>query len=146
MSELCQFVPIQYSEQLPYRRCVNCGYLLGPPPPGQTIDFLVESFQRPCPTPNRRQAEPLPNNLIRFKNYAEAYARHIASGMQLASEADLVWRFRCCSSCEHYSDLEGACSICGCYVSLDSSGRTGNKLLWAIEACPDRPSKWPAKQ
>jgi hypothetical protein len=135
----CILAPIQGSQHLPWGRCVKCGELAGP----FNNDFLVESFHRPCSRPDRQvEATPLPPILYRFKNYAEAFAKHLKHGLHLVSQETLLERFKTCSTCENYSDLEGACSVCGCYVNLNLTNIAPNKAAWASEGCPLQPPKW----
>jgi len=132
----CEFSFIQGSQQQPYQRCIHCG-------------FLLESGHiknTPCSNPHHVKVNvPLPNIAIRFNNYAKSYAHYLATGQKQVDLPGLVERFTYCSTCEYYHDLEGACSVCGCYVNLSQDASMPNKLLWACESCPLKPPKWPSR-
>lgn len=134
MPTLCQYQDINGNCGAIARhvRCVHCGHLAGP----IASDFPLETFQagvaRVCPHPSERMVQPMPSMAQRLLSYAAAYWReHKPSSLPLIFE-----RFSRCSPCEHYNDLLGACSVCGCYVNLLAYNEGVNKLADENESCP----------
>lgn len=133
MSFNCTTQPIQGCVDIGYERCVKCGHLFLP----------GESLVRECAVPgNQRQVTTLPSYLAMAGKFIQAYAKWRASGKQVRPLPVIVQNFRECSACPKYSDLTGQCIICGCFVNLLHDGQGMNKLEWATEKCPDKPSKW----
>lgn len=72
----------------------------------------------------------------RVKNFAAAAVSHVAAGMPMASDEDIVRRHDICLACERL--IDGACADCGCPVSRVRSFIS--KLSWADQECPR--GKW----
>jgi hypothetical protein len=92
-----------------YRRCQS-----GPPP--------VEQM----PT---REA---PGFLTKVRNFATAAAGHVAAGMPMATDAEIIRRHDICLGCEFLVD--NACTQCGCPVARVRG--YVSKLSWADSECP----------
>jgi hypothetical protein len=74
--------------------------------------------------------------LEKAKNFAAATVQHVAAGMPMASDEEIVRRHDICLTCEHLQD--GACNLCGCPVSRVAG--YVSKLSWADQECPA--GKW----
>jgi hypothetical protein len=70
------------------------------------------------------------------KNFASAAAQHIAAGMPICDDAEIIRRHDICLACEHLKD--NACQLCGCPVQR-AAGYV-SKLSWADQECPA--GKW----
>ena len=70
--------------------------------------------------------------LTKAKNFAIAAAQHVAAGMPMASDEEIIRRHDICLGCEHLKD--NACSLCGCPVSRVAG--YVSKLSWADQECP----------
>lgn len=110
-----------------------------------TIDTESEFYPRtPKPghgPPPPAPAEPMPTRdapgfLTKLKNFATAAAGHVAAGMPMASDEEIIRRHDICLTCEHLVD--GACTQCGCPVSRVKG--YVSKLSWADQECPA--GKW----
>ena len=123
------------------RRCIHCGYVTEP-------HFQRERpAPRECSEPNHQKVNlPLPNYLARGVHFIQEWARHRANGRPLLRFDQILQRYRLCSSCPYYNDLEGACTICGCYVNLLHSGQGVNRLEWGDSFCPLPEPRWTAEE
>lgn len=74
----------------------------------------------------------LPPLLIRGLNFAQAMARHAASGFKRCSKKQISERLEICQSCPHLQDNH--CSLCGCACIAEN--QLMNKLALASEKCP----------
>jgi hypothetical protein len=70
--------------------------------------------------------------LKKVKNFAAATVQHVAAGMPMASDVDIIKRHDICLQCEHFKD--NACSLCGCPLSRVAG--YVSKLSWADQECP----------
>lgn len=68
----------------------------------------------------------------RIKNFTVAAASHVAAGMPMASDEEIIRRHDICLGCEHLVD--NACTQCGCPVSRVKG--YVSKLSWADQECP----------
>jgi hypothetical protein len=82
--------------------------------------------------PENTQAGEAPGLLEKVKNFASAAAQHVAAGLPMASDDEIIRRHDICLGCEHLRD--GACSLCGCPVSRVAGYIS--KLSWADQSCP----------
>lgn len=73
-----------------------------------------------------------PSFVAKVRNFASAAASHVAAGMPLASDEEIVRRHDICLACQHLQN--GACALCGCPVSRARSYIS--KLSWADQQCP----------
>jgi len=73
-----------------------------------------------------------PSFLEKLKNFATAAAGHIAAGMPMASDEEIIRRHDICLGCEHLQN--DACNLCGCPVSRVAG--YVSKLSWADQECP----------
>lgn len=73
-----------------------------------------------------------PGFLEKVKNFATAAAGHVAAGMPMASDEEIIRRHDICLACEHLVD--NACTQCGCPVSRVKG--YVSKLSWADQECP----------
>jgi ribosomal protein L37E len=77
-----------------------------------------------------------PSFLEKVKNFATAAAGHVAAGMPMATDDEIIRRHDICLQCEHLQN--NACSLCGCPVAR-TRGYV-SKLSWADQECPA--GKW----
>jgi hypothetical protein len=70
------------------------------------------------------------------RNFASAAVSHVAAGMPLCSDEEIIRRHDICLTCEHLKD--DACNLCGCPVSRVAG--YVSKLSWADQECPA--GKW----
>lgn len=77
-----------------------------------------------------------PSLVSKVKNFANAAAHHVAAGMPMCSDEEIVRRYDICLRCEHLKD--SVCGLCGCPVSR-AFGYV-SKLSWADQECPA--GKW----
>jgi hypothetical protein len=68
--------------------------------------------------------------------FFSAAAQHVAAGMPMATDAEIVRRHDICLKCEHLQ--HDACNLCGCPVSRVAG--YVSKLSWADQECPA--GKW----
>jgi hypothetical protein len=68
----------------------------------------------------------------KVRNFAKAAVKHVATGMQLATEEEIQRRFSICQGCEFLK--ENACTKCGCPVVREK--KFISKLSWADSNCP----------
>ncbi len=77
------------------------------------------------------------NFLRKSMHYLGARVRWELAGRPVVSAAIRDAREAKCKTCPHYVDT--TCKLCGCPL-VDTA--LGDKLLWATEGCPDKPSRW----
>jgi len=77
-----------------------------------------------------------PSFLTKVKNFASAAVSHVAAGMPMASDEEIIRRHDICLGCEHLKD--NACELCGCPISREFG--YVSKLSWADQKCPA--GKW----
>jgi hypothetical protein len=115
-------------------KCVACGLPVLAMPTYRRC--LVISPQQS--TPNHGPGvEPMPSRsapgfLEKVKNFATAAAGHVAAGMPMASDAEIIRRHDICLGCEFLQD--NACTQCGCPVARVRG--YVSKLSWADSECP----------
>jgi hypothetical protein len=104
-----------------------------------TIDTESEFYPRvsrlPPPPPESSEEMPTreaPGFLEKVKNFAAAATGHVAAGMPMASDEEIIRRHDICLGCEHLQD--NACTQCGCPVSRVRG--YVSKLSWADSECP----------
>jgi hypothetical protein len=97
-----------------YPRAVKPGYSPHGPKPGDITRADAPSF------------------LKKVKNFAVASAKHVAAGMPMASDAEILRRHDICQGCEFFKD--NSCQKCGCPVSRTK--KYISKLSWADQECP----------
>jgi hypothetical protein len=101
-----------------YPREPKPGFVLPKPKPSE-----------PPPDLTRTDA---PSFLTKVKNFAVASAKHVAAGMPMASDAEILRRHDICLGCEFLKD--NACTKCGCPVVRNK--QYVSKLSWADSECP----------
>lgn len=106
--------------------CVSCG---SPCVVGRQVCGVWRSATASATTMPTRSA---PGFLEKVKNFAAAAAGHVAAGMPMASDAEIIRRHDICLACEHLVD--NACSQCGCPVARVRG--YVSKLSWADQECP----------
>ncbi|NBW12296.1 MAG: hypothetical protein EBR82_30120 [Caulobacteraceae bacterium] len=67
-----------------------------------------------------------------MKNFAVASAKHVAAGMPMASDEEIIRRHDICQACEFFKD--NACQKCGCPIVR--AKQYVSKLSWADSECP----------
>lgn len=131
-------------------RCTERGYTLDEVMPcvvsqdgdEWTIDVEHPAYPRtPRPGYEPQPAQDLtrtdaPSFLTKVKNFASAAVSHVAAGMPMASDAEIIRRHDICLTCEHLRN--DACNLCGCPVSRVAG--YVSKLSWADQECPA--GKW----
>ena len=129
-------------------RCTERGYTLEEVMPcvitqdgdEWTIDVDHSAYPRvsrlPEPVAEEMPARAAPGFLTKVKNFATAAAGHVAAGMPMASDAEIVRRHDICLGCEHLQN--DACNLCGCPVARVRG--YVSKLSWADSECPA--GKW----
>jgi len=137
------------------RRCAERGYSLDEVMPcvvamdGDmwTIDITSSAYPRDKkpgfqPAADEQRSAPdlarddAPSFLTKIKNFAAATVQHVAAGMPMASDDEIIRRHDICLTCEHLQN--DACILCGCPVSR-AAGYV-SKLSWADQSCPA--GKW----
>lgn len=83
-------------------------------------------------TEGRDGSATLPPLLIRGWNFANAMARHIASGLKRCSKKQINERLAICQVCPNLVDNH--CKLCGCACVAEN--QLMNKLALASEKCP----------
>lgn len=73
-----------------------------------------------------------PSFWIRGWNFANAMARHVASGFARCSKEVIEERLAICQACPHLVDQH--CQLCGCACVAEN--QLINKLALTSEACP----------
>lgn len=132
-------------------RCVERGYTLDEVMPcvvsqdgdQWTIDtesaFYPRTSRLQTPPPRPEEEMPIreaPGFLEKVKNFAVAAAGHVAAGMPLCDDEEIIRRHDICLGCEHL--VNSACNLCGCPVSRVAG--YVSKLSWADQECPA--GKW----
>lgn len=77
-----------------------------------------------------------PSFLTKVRNFASAAVSHVAAGMPMCSDEEIIRRHDICLTCEHLQN--DACNLCGCPVSRVAG--YVSKLSWADQECPA--GKW----
>ncbi len=77
-----------------------------------------------------------PSFLEKVRNFASAAVSHVAAGMPMCDDAEIIRRHDICLTCEHLQN--DACNLCGCPVSRVAG--YVSKLSWADQECPA--GKW----
>ena len=102
-----------------------------------TIDVEHPAYPRvsrlPEPPPvEQMPAREAPGFLTKVRNFAAAAAGHVAAGMPMASDEEIIRRHDICLGCEFLQD--NACTQCGCPVARVRG--YVSKLSWADSECP----------
>ena len=103
----------------------------------------VEQIARPLPEPpalppnhgpgtEQMPTREAPGFLDKLRNFATAAAGHVAAGMPMATDEEIIRRHDICLACEHLVD--NACTQCGCPVARVRG--YVSKLSWADSECP----------
>lgn len=110
-------------------RCVACGMTVA----------TVPTYRR-CvadePPTDSMPTRAAPGFLDKLRNFATAAAGHVAAGMPMASDEEIIRRHDLCLACEHLQN--DACNLCGCPVARVRG--YVSKLSWADSECPA--GKW----
>lgn len=112
--------------------CVKCGYVAPVP---NVIRNCVPPQPPVAPDLARTDA---PSFLAKVRNFASAAVSHVAAGMPLCSDEEIIRRHDICLACEHLQN--NACNLCGCPVARVAG--YVSKLSWADQECPA--GKWGA--
>jgi hypothetical protein len=128
-------------------RCRERGYTLDEVRPcivsedGDTITVDVDHPAYPrAPKPGRTPPRPAPDLtrtdapsfLAKVRNFAVAATQHVAAGMPMASDEEIIRRHDICTGCEFFKD--NSCQKCGCPVVR--AKQYVSKLSWADSECP----------
>jgi hypothetical protein len=95
-----------------------------------------EGYERPQSSEPDLTRTDAPSFLTKVKNFASAAVQHVAAGMPMASDEEIIRRHDICLQCEHLQN--NACALCGCPVAR-AAGYV-SKLSWADQECPA--GKW----
>jgi hypothetical protein len=103
------------------------------------VDETHSSYPRHPKPPVAPAAKPqdlsrtdAPSFLTKVKNFAVSAAKHVAAGMPMASDEEIIRRHDICMGCEFMKD--NACTKCGCPVKR--AKEYVSKLSWADQECP----------
>jgi hypothetical protein len=101
------------------------------------VSRLPEAPQPPAPRAHGPDTEQMPTRsapgfLDKLRNFATAAVDHVAAGMPMASDDEIIRRHDICLGCEHLVD--NACTQCGCPVARVRG--YVSKLSWADSECP----------
>lgn len=107
-------------------QCVNCGMKIR----AETVQESQPVFI--CRKPLTRNINDEPGFAKKLQNFAKATAQHIAAGMPMCSEEQIIARHNICLQCEYFKD--DTCSKCGC--PLIRNKQFVSKLAWADQECP----------
>lgn len=113
--------------------CVKCGRVV------RAGVFPIYARCRSGDADNASAREPpdlqrtdAPSFIEKVKNFASAASAHVAAGMHMASDEEIIRRHDICLGCEHLQD--NACTQCGCPISRVRG--YVSKLSWADSECP----------
>jgi hypothetical protein len=95
----------------------------------------LHRLAEPQPVPDLARHD-APSFLEKVRNFASAAVSHVAAGMPMASDEEIIRRHDICLTCEHLQN--DACQLCGCPVSRVAG--YVSKLSWADQTCPA--GKW----
>jgi hypothetical protein len=116
-------------------RCVTCGRHSACRTCLRECGVPHSAYEPPPPDLSRDAAD-APGFLAKVKNFASAAVSHVAAGMPMCTDEEILARHNICLQCEHLKD--NACSLCGCPVAR-AFGYV-SKLSWADQECPA--GKW----
>lgn len=106
--------------------CTNCGIQIH----SDTIQIEPPKFI--CSKPLKRVEGQEVSFVQKLKNFAKATAEHVANGLPMCSEDEIIRRHNICLGCEFFKD--DTCSKCGC--PLVRTKQFASKLSWADQECP----------
>ena len=113
--------------------CINCGRVVRSgvfPVYARCRSGVIDNaITREPPDMKRADA---PSFIEKVKNFASATVSHVAAGMPMASDEEVIRRHDICLGCEFLQD--DACAKCGCPVSRVRGYIS--KLSWADQECP----------
>jgi hypothetical protein len=126
-------------------KCATCGNEMGSEKvrrnclrfgdPIDSVSSVQPGAVPPAPPPDLTRTD-APSFLEKIRNFASAAVSHVAAGMPMCDDAEIIRRHDICLTCEHLKD--NACQLCGCPVAR-SAGYV-SKLSWADQECPA--GKW----
>lgn len=108
-----------------------CDVCLHPLPPVGTIRNCGGASHR-THVEVAMPARSAPGFLEKVRNFASAAAGHVAAGMPMCDDAEIIRRHDICLACEHL--VNDACTQCGCPVARVRG--YVSKLSWADQECP----------
>jgi hypothetical protein len=88
--------------------------------------------QRTMPSQPDLARTDAPSFLTKVKNFTKAAVGHVAAGMPMASDEEIIRRHDICTACEFLQN--DACTKCGCPVVR--ARKYVSKLSWADSECP----------
>ena len=118
-----------------HKTCPQCGFVSKYANAIRLCATIVSSDEEPAPPPDLARTD-APSFLTKIKNFASATVSHVAAGMPMCSDEEIIRRHDICLTCEHLRD--NACQLCGCPVAR-AAGYV-SKLSWADQECPA--GKW----
>ena len=62
------------------------------------------------------------------QSFFSSMYNHMATGFQSVDKAIKKQRLSICKECEHFSEKNSKCNLCGCFLKIKTS--------WASEECP----------
>ena len=105
---------------------------LHPAYPREPKPGFVPLNTSPSPPPLDLTRTDAPTFLTKVKNFAKAAAAHVAAGMPMAPDEEIIRRHDICQGCEFMKN--NACTKCGC--PLVRGRKYVSKLSWAGSECP----------
>lgn len=108
-----------------------CSVCLHPLPGAGVVRACGGLSHRPLPV-EQMPTRSAPGFLEKVRNFATAAAGHVAAGMPMASDEEIIRRHDICLGCEHL--VNDACTQCGCPVARVRG--YVSKLSWAGQECP----------
>lgn len=122
-SNYCDFIEIDINTF----QCVKCDLVVttqdGDPP-----IFICPITNNNIPTETR--------TIEKIVGFLGSVKEHIANGLELSTDEEILQRFRICNSCEFYQNNK--CKLCGCPIFARKS--MIGKLSWKSSTCPIK--KW----
>lgn len=118
MSNFCDFIT---SDNMHFI-CKNCEIEINMDKPQVSPPVLL------C----RNSKEYKLNFAQKIQNFAKAAVNHVANGLPMCTEEQIISRHNICLGCEYFQN--DTCSKCGC--PLIRNKQFVSKLAWADQECP----------
>lgn len=106
--------------------CINCGMKIRAEQTQSNMPVFI------CNKPLHRPDNDAPSFAKKLKNFAKSTVQHVAAGMPMCTEEEIMQRHNICLGCEFFKD--DTCTRCGC--PLIRTKQFVSKLAWADQECP----------
>jgi hypothetical protein len=100
------------------------------PKPG--FDSSNVEFHSSIPSGMDLTRKDSPSFITKIKNFVSSSVEHVASGMKMASDEEIIRRHDICMVCEFMKN--NSCTKCGCPLVREK--KYVSKLSWADSKCP----------